>query len=280
MKKLIVFPAIILFILISCKENSVDNESKLPSPMNNLKYEFGLCDSSWKFVGELDTIDYSYPDNFNYQNLVYRSIRVRGKKININVGGIALGEDDFTLLTQCLMPFLDTSWAEFPFEQKGYTPKNYITLKPVKFNPFQPNSQTSTTRDTTEFQLMFVNLVNPSGTKMTIMAPMQYIQEYRSTIKEDAKFVYGNSSFEAKCVEIYFRRIVRPPTLNDWKFPRQSNDTTLNKFYQKNDNEFIADIVEATFYYRKMLLIEIRIHHSTVSGDRLYKWKLLNAKVK
>jgi hypothetical protein len=196
------------------------------------------------------------------------------------VGGIALGEDDFTLLTQCLMPFLDTSWAEFPFEQKGYTPKNYITLKPVKFNPFQPNSQTSTTRDTTEFQLMFVNLVNPSGTKMTIMAPMQYIQEYRSTIKEDAKFVYGNSSFEAKCVEIYFRRIVRPPTLNDWKFPRQSNDTTLNKFYQKNDNEFIADIVEATFYYRKMLLIEIRIQHSTVSGDRLYKWKLLNAKVK
>lgn len=280
MKKILSILVIVIFALLSCKENSVDTESILPSPMSNLKFEFGLCDSMWNFVGAIDTIDYSYPSSFYNKNLLYQSIRVQGKRLNINIGAIALGEDDFTLLTKCLLPFLDTSWTEFPFQQKGITPKNYLNLNQVEFNPFKVNSQTTPTRDTTEVELVVVNMINPSGTKMTVMTTLQFIQEYQSKVKEKAKFTYSNSNFEANCAEISFRRIVRPTTLNDWKFPRPSDDTTLNKFYQKNDNEFIADIVKATFYYRKKLLVEIRLHHSTVNGERYYKWKLFRAELK
>lgn len=122
-------------------------------------------------------------------------------------------------------------------------------------------------------------LNSTNGVKLLVMTPIYFIQELSSKIRPNVKFQYQNSNFEAKCVEIYFNRTLKPYVLNDWKFPRPSNDTTLNEFYLENDNKFVADKIKATFYYRKKLIVEIRIKHSVALGQRYYKWRLEGAEI-
>lgn len=275
MKYTVIF--MIFLFLFACKETPVENESILPNPLAMLKYEFGVCDTNWNFTGEIDTIEYSYPNSINIKNLLFYNIKTARKQGNMFFGAISLGENDFILYTQCLLPFIDTSWTEFPYEQKGMTPKNYSTLNPVYFAPFKPTYPEKPTYDTTNVGLYLLYLIRPDGVKSLVMTPVYFIQELSSRIRPNVKFQYQNSDFEAKCVEINFNRTLKPYMLTDWKFPRPSNDTTLNEFYLENDNKFVADKIKATFYYRKKLIVEIKVKHSIVNQTRYYKWKLVGS---
>lgn len=269
---------LICLFLFSCKESPVENDSILPNPLTPLKYEFGLCDTSWNFIEGIDTAEYSYSNSFYLKNLLFYNIQTKRKTGTTFIGAIS-PDDDFILYTPCLLPFIDTSWTEFPYEQKEITPKNYSTLHPVYFAPFKPTYQEKPVYDTTKFELYLLNLIRPDGVKTLIMTPLNFIQEMMPKIKTNVKFNFKDSKFDAKCVEIYFNRILKPSVLTDWKFPRPSADSTLNEFYLENDNKFIADKIKATFYYRKKLIIEIRIEHSTVYGRRYYKWQLVGTDI-
>ncbi len=260
--------------LVACKETPIENDDVLPDPFSSLKYEFGLCDSSWNFTGAPDTVDYFYSTPFNLRNLLFYNIRTKRKNANTFFGSISPYDDSFTLYTQCLLPFIDTSWTEFPYEQKGLTPKTYSILEPVFFSPFQLSSQQNPIRDTTRFEFYPLYLISQNGQKTLVIATIDFIQEMVSKIKPNTKFKYKGSSFESKCVEINFNRLLRPPVLTDWKFPRPSSDTAHNEFYLDKDNMFIADKIQTVFYYRKKLMLEIRIKHSIVTGQRYYKWRL------
>lgn len=270
---LFLISALIIFAS-ACKETPTDSTPVPFYPLGTTQYEykFGYTDSLWNFTSNTEIIIVTFPSQERVQNVFMSNLFINRLGFPIPGCKVIFFDNLFEIFSRGLLPFVDTTDTKLGFNQ----------LNVIRFKPFDKDYYNQYFRDTTQVELYFdyKEMLTPSGTKQFVLAPAMFIQEWKGkSNKTNKDFTINNEKHNATGAQIFFNRIIKPTTLQGWKFIRPSNDPSLDEFYLDNDNTLIADKIEMTFYYKyKIGFLEILCKHRTPEKTKYYKWELTRIK--